>query len=92
MFVPPDYNRTSLERKPKRIMVPHGMNEAKTGNDLFLWLGCPVNTCVITRDNPETADLILFKDYVSHVGRRPPNQVFINYRCFIFKFKIHLSI
>ncbi|KAK0086738.1 hypothetical protein PV325_002654 [Microctonus aethiopoides] len=79
MFVPPDYNRTSLERKPKRIMVPHGMNEAKTGNDLFLWLGCPVNTCVITRDNPETADLILFKDYVSHVGRRPANQIWLLY-------------
>lgn len=79
MYVPLDYNRTFAERHPKRIMIPHGMNEAKTGNDLFLQLGCPVSTCVITRDDPETADLILFKDYVTHVGHRQPNQVWVLY-------------
>ncbi|XP_011307915.1 glycoprotein 3-alpha-L-fucosyltransferase A isoform X2 [Fopius arisanus] len=79
MFVPLDYNRTSVEHPPKRIMIPHGMGEAKTGSDLFHQLGCPVNTCVITRDNPEGADLIIFKDYVTHVGRRAPNQAWMLY-------------
>ncbi|XP_063976771.1 glycoprotein 3-alpha-L-fucosyltransferase A isoform X1 [Diachasmimorpha longicaudata] len=79
MFVPPDYNRTSIERRPKRIMIPHGMGEAETGSELFHHLGCPVNTCVITRDNPDLADLIIFKDYVTHVGRRLPNQVWMLY-------------
>ncbi|CAL7943938.1 unnamed protein product [Xylocopa violacea] len=74
MFMPSDYNKTSTERQLKKIMVPHGMPEAKVGPDLFLQHGCPVNTCTIVRDNPEDADLILFKDYITHVGRRSPNQ------------------
>lgn len=84
MFVPPDYNRTIGERPLKKIMVAHGMAEAKTGPDIFFQQRCPVNTCTIVRDNPDEADLILFKDYVTHIGRRPHNQVFdatiISYR------------
>lgn len=75
MFVPPDYNRTSSEQSLKKIMIPHGMGEAKVGPDIFTQQRCPVNTCTIVRDNPDDADLILFKDYVTHVGRRPYNQV-----------------
>lgn len=79
MYVPSDYNQTFAKNHPKKIMIPHGMNEAKTGSDVFIQLGCPISTCVITRDDPETADLILFKDYVTHVGHRPPNQVWALY-------------
>lgn len=75
MYVPSDYNKTGNDRQLKKIMVPHGMPEAKVGPDIFLQLRCPVNTCTIVRDNAEDADLILFKDYVMHVGRRSPNQV-----------------
>ncbi|XP_057337504.1 glycoprotein 3-alpha-L-fucosyltransferase A isoform X1 [Microplitis mediator] len=78
MFIPPDYDKSS-ERRPKKIMIPHGMNEAKVGGELFQWLGCPVSNCVITRDNPDSADLILFKDYVTHIGRRSPNQIWMLY-------------
>lgn len=75
MFVPPDYNKTGSEHSLKKIMIPHGMAEAKLGPDIFMQQRCPVNTCTIVRDNPDDADLILFKDYVTHVGRRPYNQV-----------------
>ncbi|XP_017762673.1 PREDICTED: glycoprotein 3-alpha-L-fucosyltransferase A isoform X2 [Eufriesea mexicana] len=79
MYVPTDYNKTGNDRQLKKIMVPHGMPEAKVGPDIFLQLRCPVNTCTIVRDNAEDADLILFKDYVMHVGRRSPNQVWMLY-------------
>ncbi|RLU22705.1 hypothetical protein DMN91_004983 [Ooceraea biroi] len=79
MFVPPDYNRTGGEHPLKKIMIPHGMVEAKVGPDIFFQQRCPVNTCTIVRDNPDDADLILFKDYVTHVGRRPHNQVWMLY-------------
>ena len=76
MFVPPDYNKTGSEHHPlKKIMIPHGMAEAKIGPDIFFQQRCPVNTCTIVRDNPDDADLILFKDYITHVGRRSYNQV-----------------
>jgi len=76
MFVPPDYNKTGGEQpEMKKIMISHGMAEAKLGPDIFFQQRCPVNTCTIVRDNPDNADLILFKDYVTHVGRRPYNQV-----------------
>ncbi|XP_043519703.1 glycoprotein 3-alpha-L-fucosyltransferase A isoform X3 [Frieseomelitta varia] len=74
MYVPTDYNKTGGDRPMKKIMVPHGMPEAKVGSDIFLQHRCPVNTCTIVRDNAEDADLILFKDYITHVGRRSPNQ------------------
>lgn len=51
------------------------MNEAKNGPDLFFQQRCPVNTCTIVRDNPSHADLVIFKDYISYPGTRPPNQV-----------------
>ncbi|XP_012148355.2 glycoprotein 3-alpha-L-fucosyltransferase A isoform X2 [Megachile rotundata] len=79
MYVPTDYNKTSEEHQLKKIMVPHGMPEAKVGSDIFLQLRCPVNTCTIVRDNSDEADLILFKDYITHVGRRSPNQVWMLY-------------
>ncbi|KAL7286860.1 hypothetical protein TKK_0018995 [Trichogramma kaykai] len=79
MFVPPDYNRSNHEIRFKKIYIPHGMNEAKSGPDLFFQQGCPVNTCMITRDNPNDADLIIFKDYVTHVGKRNPNQAWMLY-------------
>ncbi|XP_014229066.1 glycoprotein 3-alpha-L-fucosyltransferase A isoform X2 [Trichogramma pretiosum] len=79
MFVPPDYNRSNHEIRFKKIYIPHGMNEAKSGPDLFFQQGCPVNTCLITRDNPNDADLIIFKDYVTHVGKRNPNQAWMLY-------------
>lgn len=75
MFVPPDYNKTGGEHPLKKIMIPHGMTEAKAGPDIFFQQRCPVNTCTIVRDNPDNADLILFKDYITHVGRRSYNQV-----------------
>lgn len=75
MYVPADYNKSNVEHQLKKIMVPHGMPEAKAGPDIFLQLRCPVNTCTIVRDNPEEADLVLFKDYVTHVGRRSSSQV-----------------
>lgn len=75
MFVPPEYNRSSIDIRFKKIYISHGMNEAKSGPDLFFQQGCPVNTCMITRDNPSDADLVIFKDYVTHIGRRSPNQV-----------------
>lgn len=75
MFMPPDYNRTNGEHPLKKIMVPHGMSDAKAGSDIFFQQRCPVNTCTIVRDDPDEADLILFKDYITHVGRRPHNQV-----------------
>lgn len=75
MYVPTDYNKTTAEHQLKKIMVPHGMPEAKVGPDIFLQHRCPVNTCTIVRDNPDEADLILFKDYITHVGRRSPSQV-----------------
>lgn len=75
MYVPTDYNKTSGDRPLKKIMVPHGMPEAKVGPDIFLQHRCPVNTCTIIRDNAEEADLILFQDYITHVGRRSSNQV-----------------
>lgn len=76
MFMPPDYNRTGGEPFPlKKIMIPHGMVEAKAGRDIFIQQHCPVNTCTIVRDNSDDADLILFKDYITHVGRRSYNQV-----------------
>lgn len=75
MFVPPDYNRTGGEHPLKKIMIPHGMAEAKVGPDIFFQQRCPVNTCTIVRDNPDDADLILFKDYVTHVGRKSYSQV-----------------
>lgn len=75
MFVPPDYNKTGSEHTYKKIMIPHGMAEAKLGSIIFQQQRCPVNTCTIVRDNPDEADLILFKDYITHVGRRPNNQV-----------------
>lgn len=56
-------------------MIPHGMAEAKVGPDIFFQQRCPVNTCTIVRDNPDSADLILFKDYITHVGRRSNSQV-----------------
>ncbi|XP_011496319.1 PREDICTED: glycoprotein 3-alpha-L-fucosyltransferase A [Ceratosolen solmsi marchali] len=74
MFVPPEYNRSSHDIRFKKIYVPHGMNP-----DLFYQQGCPVNTCVITRDNPGEADLILFKDYITHIGRRFINQIWMLY-------------
>ena len=64
MFVPPNYNEDHL----KNIMIAHGMGEAKVGRDVFFQQGCPVNACTITRDHPEKADLILFKDYITHYG------------------------
>lgn len=76
MFVPSDYNKTNGEVKYKKIMVAHGMREVKTGNDFFAQQGCPVSTCSIIRDNLNEADLVLFKDYITSVGRRPPNQVY----------------
>ncbi|XP_078036874.1 glycoprotein 3-alpha-L-fucosyltransferase A [Augochlora pura] len=79
MFVPNDYNKTLTERLLKKIMVPHGMSEAKVGQDIFLQHRCPVNTCTIIRDDPTEADLILFKDYVTHVGRRSSKQVWMLY-------------
>ncbi|XP_043266211.1 glycoprotein 3-alpha-L-fucosyltransferase A [Colletes gigas] len=79
MFVPYDYNKTSAEQPLKKIMVPHGMPEAKVGPDIFLQHRCPVNTCTIVRENPDDADLILFKDYVTHVRRRSPKQVWMLY-------------
>ncbi|KAF7991003.1 hypothetical protein HCN44_000808 [Aphidius gifuensis] len=79
MYMPSGYNKTFAEHHPKKIMIPHGMDEAKTGSDLFIQQSCPISTCVITRDDPENADLILFKDYVTHVGHRPPNQVWALY-------------
>ncbi|XP_043519704.1 glycoprotein 3-alpha-L-fucosyltransferase A isoform X4 [Frieseomelitta varia] len=79
MYVPTDYNKTGGDRPMKKIMVPHGMPEAKVGSDIFLQHRCPVNTCTIVRDNAEDADLILFKDYITHVGRRSPNQVWMLY-------------
>lgn len=75
MYVPTDYNKTGVDRPLKKIMVPHGMPEAKVGPDIFLQHRCPVNTCTIVRDNAEDADLILFKDYITHVGRRSASQV-----------------
>lgn len=75
MFVPPGYNRSNTNVKFKKIYIPHGMNEAKNGPDLFSQQNCPVNTCTITRDNPKSADLIIFKDYVTNVVKRRPNQV-----------------
>ncbi|KAG5320375.1 FUCTA fucosyltransferase, partial [Pseudoatta argentina] len=75
MFVPSDYNKTGSEHPLKKIMIPHGMAEAKIGPDIFFQQRCPVNTCTIVRDNPDDADLILFKDYITHVGRRSYNQV-----------------
>jgi len=75
MFLPPDYNKTGGEHSLKKIMIPHGMVEAKIGSDIFFQQRCPVNTCTIVRDNSDDADLILFKDYITHVGRRPHNQV-----------------
>ena len=75
MFLPPDYNKTNADIPLKRILVPHGMSEAKVGQNIFIQQGCPVSSCTITRDNPAEADLILFKDYVTHVGRRRLNQV-----------------
>ncbi|XP_031834464.1 glycoprotein 3-alpha-L-fucosyltransferase A isoform X1 [Nomia melanderi] len=77
MFVPHNYNKT--EHSLKKIMVPHGMPEAKVGPDIFLRHHCPVNTCTIVREDPADADLILFKDYVTHVGRRSPKQVWMLY-------------
>ncbi|XP_012276310.1 glycoprotein 3-alpha-L-fucosyltransferase A isoform X2 [Orussus abietinus] len=79
MFIPPDYNRTLAQQRVKKIMVPHGMPEARPGSDIFIQQSCPVSSCTIIRDNPDDADLILFKDYVSNVGRRPPNQVWMLY-------------
>lgn len=78
MFVPPDYNRTGGEHLLKKIMIPHGMAEAKVGPDIFFQQRCPVNTCTIVRDNPDSADLILFKDYITHVGRRSNSQVSVD--------------
>lgn len=78
MYVPTDYNKTGVvfkNRPLKKIMIPHGMPEAKVGPDIFLQHRCPVNTCIIIRDNAEDADLILFKDYITHVGRRFASQV-----------------
>ena len=75
MYVPPDYNRTSAEHRPKIIRVPLSMGDVKTGSEIFHQLRCPVNTCVIDRDNWDNADMILFKDYIFSAGRRPPNQV-----------------
>ncbi|XP_076174536.1 glycoprotein 3-alpha-L-fucosyltransferase A [Ptiloglossa arizonensis] len=79
MFVPYNYNKTSAEHQLKKIMVSHGMPEAKVGPDIFLQLRCPVNTCTIVRENPDSADLILFKDYVTHVRRGSPKQVWMLY-------------
>ncbi|XP_024938146.1 glycoprotein 3-alpha-L-fucosyltransferase A isoform X2 [Cephus cinctus] len=79
MFMPPEYNRTYAESHLKKIMIPHGMGEALTGRDVFFNQKCPVNTCVITRDNMENADLVVFQDYISHVGHRPPNQIWMIY-------------
>lgn len=79
MFVPPDYNKTGEPVPLKKIMIPHGMAEAKVGPDIFFQQRCPVNTCTIVRDNPDDADLILFKDYITHVGRRSYNQVWMLY-------------
>ncbi|XP_043474596.1 glycoprotein 3-alpha-L-fucosyltransferase A [Leptopilina heterotoma] len=78
MFVPPDYNRTS-DLPYKKILIPHGMSDAKVGHDIFTQHGCPVNTCTIIRDNHADADLILFKDYVTHVGRRRLHQIWLLY-------------
>lgn len=75
MFVPPNYNKTGGEHSLKKIMVPHGMAEAKAGPDIFFQQRCPVNSCTIIRDNPYDADLILFKDYITHIGRRSYDQV-----------------
>lgn len=47
MFVPPNYNKTRVGHQLKKIMIPHGMPEAKVGPDIFLQHRCPVNTCTI---------------------------------------------
>lgn len=76
VFVPPNYNEDHL----KNIMIAHGMGEAKVGRDVFFQQGCPVNACTITRDHPEKADLILFKDYITHYGStRRNSQVWMLY-------------
>ena len=75
MFLPPDFNETNAEILLKKIFIPHGMTEIKAGRDIFIQSGCPVNTCIITRDNPSDAALVLFKDYVTNLHRRPHNQV-----------------
>ena len=77
--MPPNYNKSSGDITFKKIYIPHGMAEAKSGPDIFFQQGCPVNTCMITRDNPAEADLVIFKDYVTPYGRKPPNQVFLYY-------------
>lgn len=79
MFVPPEYNKTNSEQPYKKILIPHGMGEAKVGHDIFIQQGCPINSCTIIRDNHADADLILFKDYVTHVGRRRLHQVWLLY-------------
>ncbi|XP_070511149.1 glycoprotein 3-alpha-L-fucosyltransferase A isoform X5 [Cardiocondyla obscurior] len=79
MFVPPDYNKTNGQHQLKKIMISHGMAEAKVGPEIFFQQRCPVNTCTIVRDNPDSADLILFKDYITHVGRRSYDQVWMLY-------------
>ncbi|XP_046614305.1 glycoprotein 3-alpha-L-fucosyltransferase A isoform X1 [Neodiprion virginianus] len=79
MYVPPEYNKTSAEQKLKKILVTNGMGEAKPGREIFQKLGCPVDTCTILRSKPEEADLILFKDHVSHPGSRPQNQIWMLY-------------
>ncbi|XP_064480220.1 glycoprotein 3-alpha-L-fucosyltransferase A-like isoform X2 [Ornithodoros turicata] len=83
MYLPPYYitrqrgNGTSL----KTIVLDGSWDDFAEGRDLFVRDKCPVDTCRVYRSGVlnETADAIVFKDYVYTSYRRDPGQIWILY-------------
>ncbi|XP_037822771.1 LOW QUALITY PROTEIN: glycoprotein 3-alpha-L-fucosyltransferase A-like [Lucilia sericata] len=78
MYVPPNYEEIKTSGKLKTILLYNGLGpwNVKAGRDVFLRSKCPVDTCSITasRDQANTADMILYKDHYIPTGiRRPAN-------------------
>ncbi|XP_065361610.1 glycoprotein 3-alpha-L-fucosyltransferase A [Calliphora vicina] len=78
MYVPPNYEEIKTSGKLKTILLYNGLGpwNVKAGRDVFLRSKCPVDTCAITasRDQANTADMILYKDHYIPTGiRRPAN-------------------
>ncbi|XP_058984902.1 glycoprotein 3-alpha-L-fucosyltransferase A [Musca domestica] len=78
MYVPTNYEEIKSSGKLKTILLYNGLGpwNVKAGRDVFLRSKCPVDTCTITasRDQANTADMILYKDHYIPTGiRRPAN-------------------
>ena len=81
-----------LGKRLKKIYLYSGLDYGMSpGQSRFLDHGCPVNQCSLTvrKEDEATADLVLFKDYVSKPSYvRPKNQIWV---LFLLESPLHTS-